>query len=206
VIDAAVRHGVRRAVLMTAMGVDVDPSIPFRQAELHLERSGLTWNVIRPNWFMQNFHTFWVHGIRETGAIMLPTGQAKGSFIDARDIAAVAAVLLTTDQFANQAFDLTGDEALDHDEVAEILTAELGRRIRYQEITPDAMRQGLLGAGLPAPYVEGMLGILEQFRLGRAARTTDAVSRITGRAARRFAAYARDYRGAFEAAGVVAMA
>jgi uncharacterized protein YbjT (DUF2867 family) len=204
VVDAAVRHGVQRAVLMTAMGVDVDEAIPFRRLERHLERSGLAWNVIRPNWFMQNFHTFWLPGIRAAGAIMLPTGRAKGSFIDARDIAATAFVLLSGSVFANRAFDLTGGEALDHDEVAAILTRETGRPIRYQEITPDAMRQGLLGAGLPAPYVEGMLGILEAFRQGHAARISDAVPTITGRAPITMAEYARDHRGAFAEVAVPA--
>jgi uncharacterized protein YbjT (DUF2867 family) len=81
---------------------------PLRKAERHLEASGLAYNVIRPNWFMQNFNTFWLHGIQTAGQIFLPVGQAKGSFIDARDIAAVAAVLLTSDAFDNRDFDLTG--------------------------------------------------------------------------------------------------
>ena len=197
VVDAAVRHGVRKVVLMTAMGVDVDPAIPFRQAELHLERSGLAWNAIRPNWFMQNFHTFWVHGIRTDGAIRLPAGDAKGSFIDARDIAAVAHVLLTTDAHANRAVDLTGGEALDHHEVAAILTHETGRPIRYEDVPPDALRGALVGAGMPADYVESILGILAAFKAGFAARVSDAVPTITGRAPITFAQYARDHRDRF---------
>jgi uncharacterized protein YbjT (DUF2867 family) len=61
-IDAAKAARVRKVLLLSAMGANADDSIPLRRAELHLERSGLTWNVIRPNWFMQNFHTFWLHG------------------------------------------------------------------------------------------------------------------------------------------------
>jgi uncharacterized protein YbjT (DUF2867 family) len=155
---------------MTAMGVDADPAAPLRLAERHLEASGLAWNVIRPNWFMQNFHTFWRPGIVEAGAIRLPTGRAKGSFIDARDIAAVAAALLQRADLAHGAWDLTGREALDHDEVAAILTATLGRPIRYEEVPPDAMRGGLLAAGLPPAYAEGLLAILAAFAQGHAAR------------------------------------
>lgn len=152
VIEAASAHGVGKIVLMTAMGADADPSAPMRCLELQLEASGLTWNVIRPNWLMQNFHTFWLYGIRTQGAIQLPTGSAKGSFLDARDIAAVAAALLTGDRFANRAFDLTGDEALDHAQVAALPSAELGRLMRYDDITPELMRPGLLAAGLPEAY------------------------------------------------------
>jgi uncharacterized protein YbjT (DUF2867 family) len=197
VIVAAQRHGVKKVVLMTAMGADADPNGEMRRAELQLEQSGLAWNVIRPNWFMQNFHTFWMAGIQQANAIFLPVGKAKGSFIDARDIAAVASVLLQDSRFDNRAFDLTGPAALDHDEVAAILTRETGRTLRYEEIAPDAMRVGLLGAGLPADYAEFLLVILEFFRLGYSERTTDAVATITGHAPRPFEQYARDYKSAF---------
>jgi uncharacterized protein YbjT (DUF2867 family) len=192
VIEAASAHGVGKIVLMTAMGADADPSAPMRCLELQLEASGLTWNVIRPNWLMQNFHTFWLYGIRTQGAIQLPTGSAKGSFLDARDIAAVAAALLTGDRFANRAFDLTGDEALDHAQVAALLCAELGHPIRYDDITPELMRPGLLAAGLPEAYADFLLLILHYFKLGAAERITAAVKDITGYAPRRFAQYAHD--------------
>ncbi|HEX5738292.1 MAG TPA: NAD(P)H-binding protein, partial [Hydrogenophaga sp.] len=81
-IDAAKAAGVRKVLMLSAMGANADDNIPMRRAELHLERSGLAWNVIRPNWFMQNFHTFWLHGIQAQGQIFLPVGDAKGSFID----------------------------------------------------------------------------------------------------------------------------
>jgi uncharacterized protein YbjT (DUF2867 family) len=193
-IDQARASGVQRVVLMSAMGANADPAAPLRQAELHLERSGLGWNIIRPNWFMQNFNTFWLAGIRAEGTIALPVGRAKGSFIDARDIAAVAASLLNRDDLADRDFDLTGAEALDHDEVAAILSRETGRTIRFQDITPEAMRAGLLQAGLPAPYAEFLVLILGYFKAGYSERSTDAVQSITGRAPRRFADYARDYR------------
>lgn len=193
-IEQACAAGVQKVVLMTAMGADAAEDTPLRKAELALERSGLAWNTVRPNWFMQNFHTFWVQGIRAQGRILLPTGSARGSFIDARDIAAVAAELMLGTQFENQAFDLTGDEALNHDEVAALLARETGRDIRYQPITPEAMLQGLLAAGLPRPYAEFLVMILGYFAAGYAERRTDAVQRITGHAPRRFAAYAREFR------------
>lgn len=197
VIDAAKAQGVRKLVLMSAMGANADPSAPLRKAELHLEASGLAWNIIRPNWFMQNFNTFWLHGIQTQNQILLPLGQAKGSFIDTRDIAAVAATLLGTDAHANRDFDLTGPEALDHDQVAAILSKETGRQIGYQDITPEAMQAGLLGAGLPAPYVGFMLLILSYFKAGYAERVTDSVSQVTGQAPRSVAQYAHDHRASW---------
>lgn len=193
-IDAAQAAGVRKVVLLSAMGANADDHIPLRRAELHLERSGLAWNVIRPNWFMQNFHTFWLHGIQAQGQIFLPVGDAKGSFIDTRDIAAVAAKLLSSDDFVNAAHDLTGTEALDHTQVAALLSHTAGRPIGYTNIPEDAMRQGLLGAGLPADYTEFLLVILGAFKAGYAEQVTDTVQRILGRPPIRFEQYAQEFR------------
>jgi uncharacterized protein YbjT (DUF2867 family) len=196
-MDEARAQGLRKVVLMSAMGANADENAPLRKAERRLEASGLAWNIIRPNWFMQNFNTFWLHGIQTAGQIFLPAGDAKGSFIDARDIAAVAARLLTNDTFANRDFDLTGPRALDHAEVAAILTQATGKAIGYTDITPDAMLQGLLGAGLPQDYAAFLVQILGYFKAGYAERTTDAVLQITGRPPRTIEQYAKDYRASW---------
>ena len=190
-------QGLKKVVLMSAMGANADEVAPLRRAERHLEGSGLAWNVIRPNWFMQNFNTFWLHGINTQGTIALPVGSARGSFIDARDIAAVAAALLARRDFDNRDFDLTGATALNHDEVAALLSRETGRALRFQDITPEAMRQGLVGAGVPGAYADFLVMILGYFKAGYAERTTDAVQAITGQAPRSFEQYARDYRQAW---------
>lgn len=196
-VDAAAAHGLQKVVLMSAMGANADEAAPLRVAERHLEASGLAYNIIRPNWFMQNFNTFWLHGILSQGQILLPVGQAKGSFIDARDIAAVAAALLVSERFNGQDFDLTGPEALDHQQVAVVLTQASGKDIGYTDISPEQMREGLLAAGLPADYAEFLLLILGYFKAGYAERKTDAVQLITGQAPRSVAQYAADYKAAW---------
>jgi hypothetical protein len=40
--------GAKRVLLLSATNANADGNIPLRQPELHLERSGLAWNVIRP--------------------------------------------------------------------------------------------------------------------------------------------------------------
>ncbi len=196
-VDAARAQGVKKVVLMSAMGANADEAAPLRVAERHLEASGLAFNIIRPNWFMQNFNTFWIQGILQQGQIFLPVANAKGSFIDARDIAATAAALLLSDRFNGQDFDLTGPEALDHHQVAALLSEATGKRIGYTDIPPEAMREGLLAAGLPADYAEFLLVILGYFKAGYSERTTNAVETITGRAPRTVATYARDYKAAW---------
>jgi uncharacterized protein YbjT (DUF2867 family) len=196
-IAEARRRKLDKVVLMTAMGANAAET-PLLRAERELIASGVAYNIIRPNWFMQNFQTFWIQGINERGKIALPVGSGKASFIDASDIAAAAVRLLTTHDLDNRDFDLTGPRALDHDEVARILSQATGRKIAYQEVAPDVLRQGLLAGGVPADYTEFLLVILDYLRQGYAERTTDEVKRLTGREPIAFEQYARDNAAAWK--------
>jgi uncharacterized protein YbjT (DUF2867 family) len=193
-IQEAKRRGLKKVVLMTAMGANANEASPFRRAELELEKSGLTYNIIRPNWFLQNFHTFWLNGIATQDKILLPAGQAKVSFIDARDIALTAAKLLNSDQFDNQSFDLTGPESVDHDAVAAAITKVAGRRIVYQDISPDDFLKGLIGAGLPKDYAQFLVMIIGFLREGYSERKTTSVEDITGKHPRGLNDYVNDYK------------
>ncbi len=196
-IQEAKRRGLQKVVLMTAMGVNYDESTPFRRAEVELEKSGLGYNIIRPNWFMQNFHTFWIGGIKEFGKILLPAGDAKTSFIDSRDISEVAAKLLLDDSQSGKAFDLTGPEALTHAQVASLISQGTGRKVAYQEIEPTALKKSLLQAGLPEDYSDMLLFILEKLKAGYSAAITESVPQLLGRPARKFAGYVQDYKAQY---------
>jgi len=202
-VAEAKKQKTGKVVLMTAMGANAADT-PFRRVEQELEASGLRYNIVRPNWFMQNFQTFWVHGINGDGKIALPAGTAKTSFIDTRDIAAVAVRLLTTNDQDNKAFDITGPESLTHAEVAEILSKETGRAIAYQDVDPDVLRKGLLAGGVPADYTEFILVILDFLKQGYAERTTSEVKNLLGREPIRFAKYAKDSRSAWNPVKVAA--
>lgn len=197
-VQEAKRRGLKKVVLMTAKGANADASSPFRRVELELENSGLNYNIIRPNWFMQNFHTFWIHGIQTQKKILLPAGKAKTSFIDARDISAVAAKLLVSDEFNNQAFDLTGAQSVDHDYVAAEISKATGQAIAYQEITSDEFGAGLLAAGLPKDYTAFLVLIMGFLREGYSADITDSVKKITGREPISVAQYSQDYKNAWK--------
>lgn len=180
-IQEAKRRGLKKVVLMTAMGANAVETTPFRKAEIELEKSGLNYNIIRPNWFLQNFNTFWAEGIKTNDLIALPAGQAKVSFIDARDISEVAAKLLIDDSRNNKDFDLTGPIGVNHLEVAKAIGNAIGRRIDYQDIPSDVLKSKLVGAGFPVDYVDFMMLIFGFLREGYNARTTSHVAEILGR-------------------------
>lgn len=196
-IQEAKRRGLRKVVLMTAMGANAVETTPFRRAEIDLEKSGLSYNIIRPNWFYQNFNTFWADGIRAQKQIALPAGSAKVSFIDTSDVAAVAAKLLLSDEHANQAFDLSGPEAVDHVQVAKAISQATGATVSYQHIEPSILHQGLVSAGLPKDYVDFMIMIFGFLREGYNAGVNSNVELLTGRKPRGLTGYVSHNKSAW---------
>ena len=195
VIQAAVVRKVK-VVLQTALGVDADDNIPYRQVELFLEKSGTPFVILRPNWFSDNFHRFWLAGINE-GVIGVPAADGKSSFIDVRDIAASAAAAFRTDRFDGNAFNLTGPEALSYHDAAAILSEVAGRTITYTPVDDETFIGTLTGAGLSHDYAALLVSLFGAVRAGATAVVTGDVETLTGGAARSLKTYASDHAEAF---------
>ncbi|MDX3773656.1 SDR family oxidoreductase [Chromatiaceae bacterium AAb-1] len=196
-IEAAAARKVK-VVLQSVFGVDADDSIPYRQVEIALEQSGTPYVILRPNWFSDNFHTYWQAGVTH-GQIALPAGEGKSSFIDVRDIAESAAAALTTNRFDGKAFNLTGPAALSYAEAAEILSEELATTITYTAVDDDAFITMLTGAGVPQDYARFLASIFYPVREGWTAAVSDAVETLTGKAPRSVRTYAKDHISALKA-------
>lgn len=197
-IRRAKERGLKKVVLMTAMGVEfAPPEAPFRRLELYLEDSGLNFTLVRPNWFMQNFHTFWIAGILKDRKIYFPGGEARASFIDARDISAVIASIVAGEGYQAQALNLTGGAAITHSDAARFISAATGLDIQYVDMAPDAFVNGLIAAGLPTDYANFLGFIAGALREGHASAVLDSVQKVLGRAPISFESYARDHKQAW---------
>lgn len=186
------RAGIKKIVLMTAMGVEnAPPEAPFRKLELALIDSSVPYTILRPNWFMQNFTTFWIPGILKDRKIYYPGGDVKASFVDAHDIADVASVVLTSGESASRELAVTGPAALSHQTIAEIISAATQVEITYDDIDPDQFESGLVAAGLPADYAAFLVQIAGALKAGHAAPVTSTVREITGTEARNFEDFAK---------------
>jgi uncharacterized protein YbjT (DUF2867 family) len=197
IIETAAARQVK-VVFQSAIGVDADDSIPYRQVEIALERSGTPYVILRPNWFSDNFHTYWKAGV-DHGTIAVPAGEGQSSFIDARDIAASAAAVLTTSRHDGKAFNLTGPQAYGYAEAAKILSDVVGKPIAYEAVD-DATFVGILtGAGVSEDYANFLAAIFYPVRQGWTAAVTDAVEVLTGQVPRSLATYAQDNAAALKA-------
>lgn len=101
------------------------PLIGHVHAFLHQEAP--EWAVLWPSWFMQDFtEGYHFFTIRDEGLIYSATGDGAVAFIDAEDIAASAAPLLTTLTTLNRDFVLTGPRAISYDEAARMISRRRG--------------------------------------------------------------------------------
>ena len=153
VIEAAKRQGVRHLARISTMFVE-EPRFasfmaPGLAGERQLEDSGLAFTHLRPSWVLQNFlPTSGVSPVKD-GKIRLPAGDGKVGFVDARDVAAVAAKALTEPGHEGRTYELTGPEARSHQALAEALSEATGQSIRFEALDPAVYHQELAEQGWP---------------------------------------------------------
>lgn len=186
-VAAIAEAGVARAVKISGSPVSIEFSDRARTGADHLaveealRATGIETVAVRPNVFAQNFLDQAL--AVGHGALPGPAGDPRVSFVDARDVGAVAAVALTAARAPDEVLEVTGPEALTWFEVADRMSAVLGRPITHHPVPPDLMRQGLEAMGREPWQIEHALEFSAIFAEPRAAVVTDMVERLTGRAA-----------------------
>lgn len=194
VIDAAKQSGVQQIVLLSLLGAEKNPILPHRKIEQSILRSGIPYTFLRPSFFMQNLSTTHRLDIQKHNEVFVPAGHGATSFIDVRDIAAVAAKTLTEPGHAYRAYPLTGNEALTYDDVARTLTEALGRSIRYTNPSIGQFIKRYQIRGYALSFILVMIGIYTTARLGLAATVTPDTEQLLGRAPLTMRQFVQDYR------------
>jgi uncharacterized protein YbjT (DUF2867 family) len=164
-IAAAERNGVRHVVKLSAYDAhDANPS-DFRRwngiAERRLMESGLAWTILRPTAFHQSVDAV---AIARRGELLSPQGEAASPFIDARDIAAAAAAVLTGEGHAGRIYDLTGPEAFTQDEVAAMVAEVIGRPVVCRPVSDGEALRGLLEGGMEPGFARSMIAHWQAYR------------------------------------------
>ncbi|QFG22068.1 NAD(P)H-binding protein [Actinomadura sp. WMMB 499] len=199
-LRSAARHGVRRAVLLSAVTVGYPAgerrfADEFRHAEELVTGSDLGWTVLRLSDFAAN-SLAWAPQIKATGAVEGAFAAAATSPIDERDIAAVAVQALRTSEHLGATHTLTGPQSLDQAAKVRLIGDAVGRDLRFREVPPERVRRAMLDQGLPEEIPSRLLGSLADYAKVPGP-TTATVAELLGRPARTFGAWARDHADAF---------
>jgi uncharacterized protein YbjT (DUF2867 family) len=204
-IEAVERTGrAVHVVMVSALGA-VPADVPLQLARWHavteaqLRSTDLPGTLLRPQFLMQNLLRA-APSIRTDHMLCGAFSDARLPLVDGRDLAAVAADVLTTDGHTGATYVLTGPQALSYTEVAATFSAVLGGSIRYVDMPTEAYHEYLVGSGLAHWMADDLVTIARSFRAGYTGPVTADVARVTGRPARTLAAFVEDHADAFRSA------
>ncbi|MFQ6399054.1 NAD(P)H-binding protein [Nocardia sp. KC 131] len=184
--EQAVAAGARRLVMLSGQRAEFG-----LDSERRLQESGAEWTILRVAWFDQNFDEGFLLDDVRAGQVALPVGSVGEAFIDADDIAEVAATVLTEPRHSGAIYELTGPRLLTFTDAVAEISAATGRDIRFVEVPPDTYAATLTAQGMPAAEVEQSVYLRTKLMDGRNARLEHGVQKILGRGPRDFADYAR---------------
>ncbi|MEW2394549.1 NmrA family protein [Streptomyces sp. NPDC046862] len=190
-LDLAEAAGVRHVTHLSVYHADqAPPEIDIAAVEADLaSRQGITHAVLRPSWVMQNFADDHLPVI--DGLITAPSAGGREAFVDAVDIAAVAAeTLLAPETHAGATYSLTGPQALTFQDIADTIASVSGRPVAYDDIDQETWINSALAAGVPADYEVMMRWLTGAIITGNGATPTGDIEKVTGRPATTFREFA----------------
>lgn len=202
VVAAALSSRIQFALKVSGLGAAPHARYLYQRIQGESDQifagSGLAYSILRPNVYMQCFMREHYEAVMG-GNLFLPEGEGRISYVDARDVASAAAVVLQdTTRYHNKSLDLTGPRAISCAEAVSLISNQAQRRISYVPITEEAARRSL--------YKEGQ-GVWEQeckLSLHRAAReqaigeVTPVIQKVLGRAPRTFEEFCQDMRAQWQ--------
>ena len=199
-VEAARKAGIKHLVKQSQWAANANSPVRFLRyhaaVENKIKDSGIAYTFLRPNLFMQGLLGF-KDSIAKQGRFYAAIGKAKISAVDVRDIASAAAAALTESGHEGKIYDITGAEALTHQEMAKKLSVALDREIQFVDVPPEAMREALGKAGFPDWQADGLIEDYAHYKRGEAAEIALGVEGATGKRPRNFDDFARDYASAF---------
>lgn len=196
------KRGISHIVKLSAIGAGAEDGITVgrmhRQEEKLIEESGIAYTFLRSNAFMQNFINFYGNTIRNQSSFYVPADEGKVSFVDVRDVAAVAAKALNeSERHAGKAYDISGAEALSYEDTAKILSREVGKRINYVNISENDFRLGMKEIGMDELFINSAAELFAVTRAGYSSKISPVVEEIMDRKPILFNEFARDNVRAF---------
>jgi uncharacterized protein YbjT (DUF2867 family) len=196
----AAEQGVQRVVALSAATVEYAAGYrrfadAFKAVENAVQASGLAWTILRSTDYAANALA-WAPQIRATGVVRGAYGDAATSTVHERDVAAVAARALVDSVHAGHTYLLTGPQSLSQRDKVRLIGEAIGKKLSFEELPPEQVRQAMLAQGLPADVPDRLLGSLADYAK-QPGPSSHAVAQVLDRPALTFAAWAAEHAAAF---------
>ncbi|HEY7033015.1 MAG TPA: complex I NDUFA9 subunit family protein [Thermomicrobiales bacterium] len=157
-IEAAKRAGVKRYLLMSALGVRNDPAFPYFeakwQAEAAVKASGIPWTIFRPSVIFgpgDGFINVLADLVRKAPVIpVVGSGQTKFQPIAVEDVAAAYLKALDDPATVGETFELGGPEVLTYERLLDLIGQKVGKRRRKVHV-PVGLMMPVVKLAKPLP-------------------------------------------------------
>lgn len=184
--QAAIETGVKSLVNMSQKSAR-------REAKSHAARdhwvservfdwSGVPTTHIRPTFFAEWLVYPGPGWQVKNGVIRFPLGRGRHAPIPAEDQGRlIAAVMTNPVPHAGKVYPLFGPIELDHYEIAEKLSATLGRPFRYEPLSIPQFVTEMQRSGLSPRFIQHIASVAQDYQDGIFAGTNDTIETITGK-------------------------
>ncbi|MGP4077877.1 SDR family oxidoreductase [Halobacillus sp. K22] len=194
-VESARQNNIKHIVYLSLKDVQYMPFVPHFKNEKTIKKSGIPYTFVRAGYFMQNLNDFLRNEIREKHRIFVPAGKGKTSFVDARDVAYIAALSLKdSDKHRFQKYVITGAEAFDFFEVASQMTKILKVPIHYDNPTFKQFKKTMLNRGVDEKFVNVVIGVHAPTKLGLAGGIKYDYEKVTSAQPTSLLQYIMDYQ------------
>ncbi|WP_413587520.1 NmrA family NAD(P)-binding protein [Bdellovibrio sp. HCB274] len=195
-IMSAKNSGVRFLILNSILGADAESEFLLHRMHGQVEEmardSRIPFAIIRPNLFMQSFVSRHGESIRQ-GALFLPEGESRSSYVDIRDVADVAIKVIENPWlYEHRTISLTGPEALSNEDALNKISSVLGRRVSYVPVTEESAKHRMLREGISPWMTEAFLSLHRSVRQEMAALIHPSNEQVRGVAPRTFDDFCRE--------------
>ncbi|OPA80569.1 NAD(P)-dependent oxidoreductase [Paenibacillus selenitireducens] len=195
IIHIAIQAGIKHIVKISSPAFEERSPVAVagwhEKIEKVLAESGLTYTVLRPYAFMQNLLRL-IPTVTTQSMFFGSMGNSSCNFIDCRDIADVAAEVLTNRETAGQIYTLTGSETFSYPQIADKLSILLDRTIRYINLEPEVQRNNLIELAQMPPWLADHVVEIQMMATVVPERPTDTVKRLLGRDPRTLDAFLQE--------------
>ncbi len=180
--------GVKKMVLLSGKG-----ETEAEACEKIVMDSGMNYTIVRASWFNQNWsESFFLEPIL-SGEVALPMSDVLIPFVDANDIAEVAATVLLDDTYNGEIIEVTGPELITFKDIVDIISKTSNRSLNFYDITLGQYVDGMKQMQIPNDVV-WLIEYLFSHVLTNPKNqlVVNDIERVLGRKAKTFLEYAQE--------------
>jgi uncharacterized protein YbjT (DUF2867 family) len=180
--QAAKEAGISKIVFLSVKGAERSKVIPHNKIERLIKSFGFNYIFVRPSYFMQNLTTTLLPELVKNHRITLPSANAKFNWIDVANIGEASAILIEYfEKYQNSAYEITGSENRSFQEVSDLLSEILGKKIELKTLNPISFYFRKKKEGMPGEFALVMTLLHFLPRLQSEPEISDDFHKLTGK-------------------------